>query len=47
MKVALNSLAFLLLVFSGCGSGGSDNCTPNARTICKNGAAYWVDSCGN
>ena len=37
---------FVAWAARGCGSGGND-CTPNARTICKEGATYWVDSCGN
>ena len=41
MKVLINSLVFLLLVFSGCGSG-SDNCKPS----CAGRVCGWDPVCG-
>jgi len=49
MKMKLISLVgmfFVAWAVQGCGSGGND-CTPNAKTLCREGATYWVDSCGN
>ncbi len=42
---------FALLLTISCGwpligCGDENNCTPNARTICKDGVTYWADSCG-
>ncbi len=48
MKTVRNALVVLLWCFVGCGSeGDGEDCTPNARTICKDGVTYWTDSCGN
>ena len=48
MRIPLFVPVVLLCGFlvHGC-SGSGDNCTPNNRTICKDGVVYWVDSCGN
>ena len=49
MKRLIVSLTFVFLsgwTSLGCGSGGED-CTPYARTICRKGVTYWIDSCGN
>jgi hypothetical protein len=39
---------FLLGTFFllGCGQNGSEDCTPNHHTVCKEDVVYWVDSCG-
>ncbi len=46
--VASTVLLFSGLATSGCGGDNTSNqCTPNAKTICKEGVTYWADSCGN
>ena len=48
MRVLSSVSLALVIAASGCGTGGNgDDCTPNARTVCKDGVVYWVDSCGN
>ena len=36
----------LALVWSACGGGGGEECTPHDRTVCAEEEVYWVDSCG-
>ncbi|HOX44490.1 MAG TPA: hypothetical protein PK668_12880 [Myxococcota bacterium] len=35
-----------VLILAGCGGGGDETCTPEARTACVSGVIYWVNSCG-
>ncbi len=41
-------VAVCFCFFSGCSKGKpEDDCEPNIMSVCREGALYWVDSCGN